>query len=302
MAIDNQEMENENLEGEEGNNEERDYDSEARDMGWVEEAKYRGPKGQWVDAKTFVEKGEHILPILRANRDKLRQENLTKDKEIANLKSSVDAANKAIKALQKVHSEETDRRVNEAIKDVKEKLKLAHEAGDFDAVVELNESLTDLKESKKEAKEEEQEAKHPNTNNQEELSADFKAWHKENAWFGNMDNAEDRKRTREIYRIGEDLRDEGDRTEGRPFFDKCLEILEEREGKKSTSNNGTQRKSRVEGNDNTQRRSGGRAFDNLPKEAKEACHDYSETLVGPGKMYKTLKDWEDAYAKTYNEE
>lgn len=296
----NQEMENEEVENEEVENEERDYDAEARDMGWVEETKYRGPKGQWVDAKTFVEKGEHILPILRANRDKLRQENLTKDKEIANLKATVEANNKAVKALQKIHNEETDRRVDAAIKETKEKLKLAHEAGDFDAVVELNESLTDLKESKKEAKEEEQEAKHPNTNDQGELTADFKAWHKENAWFGNMDNPEDRKRTREIYRIGEDLRDEGDTTQGRPFFDKCLEILEEREGKKVS--NQSVRKSRVEGNDNTQRKSGGRAFDNLPKEAKEACHDYSETLVGPGKMYKTVKEWEDAYAKTYNEE
>lgn len=279
--------------------EERDYDAEARDMGWVEEDKFRGPKGQWTDAKTFVEKGEHILPILRATRDKLRNENLTKDKEIANLKASQEASAKAIKALQKSYTEEANRRVDEAIRETKEKLKLAHEAGDVDAFLDLQESLTNLKDAKKEAKEENPEgliATHPNTSDQNQLTPEFKDWQAENRWFGNKADPEDWNRTKALYRIGEDLRDDGDKTEGRAFFDKCMKVLEEREAGRT---NNAPKKSKVEGSDNTSRRSGGRDFDNLPKEAKSACHEDTSTFVGPGKKFKTVKDWEDEYARLY---
>ena len=297
MANETQEMDN-NEELDTGNVEidARDYEAEARDMGWVEEGKFKGPKDNWVDAKTFLDRGEHILPIVKATRDKLRQESLTKDKEIATLKASVDAASKSIKALQQAHTEESQRKVDVAIKDIKEKMKLAYESGDIESFLELQDTLGDLKDSKKEVAEI-VEAKHPATTDQTELSSDFKSWQSENKWFGDMENADNRKRTREIYRIGEDLRDEGNKLEGRPFFDKCLEILEERE----SGNTPTKKvASRVEGSDNGARRTSGRAFDSLPKEAREACHEDNDTFVGPGKKYKTVKEWEDDYAKLYN--
>jgi hypothetical protein len=48
----------------EGDEPPRDYEAEAREMGWVPKEEYNGPN--WKDARTFVEHGENILPIVRS--------------------------------------------------------------------------------------------------------------------------------------------------------------------------------------------------------------------------------------------
>jgi hypothetical protein len=37
----------------------------ARRMGWADEDHFRGDKSKWVDARTFLKKGEEMLPVLR---------------------------------------------------------------------------------------------------------------------------------------------------------------------------------------------------------------------------------------------
>lgn len=282
---------------EEGNEENAAFEKEAKDMGWVSQDDFDGPEGKWVDAKTFIERGEHIMPILRNNNKRLKNDLLTRDKEIATLKESVESANKAIKALQKHHTAATEQAVTQAKNELRAQLKQAREIGDVDAEFEIQDKLEDLKETSKEVKEEEVEDKKPTDT--QTLNPEFVAWNKENSWYGDMTNPENRKRTRALVRIGEDLREDGDTTVGRPFMDKAMEILEKQEGKKV----GTKTSSKVEsGGGNARGGSGGRAFDGLPSEAKNACHEDNDTFVGPGKMYKTVKDWEDAYAKTYSED
>jgi len=50
-------------------NEERDYESEAKEQGWSPD-KDGLPEGKWVDAKTFVEKGERIAGIMKSRLDR----------------------------------------------------------------------------------------------------------------------------------------------------------------------------------------------------------------------------------------
>jgi hypothetical protein len=45
--------------------EERDYESEARQEGWRPKEEWNGDETKWVDAESFVKKGENILPIVR---------------------------------------------------------------------------------------------------------------------------------------------------------------------------------------------------------------------------------------------
>lgn len=268
------------------------FEAEAREMGWVGQEEWEGPEEKWVDAKTFVERGEHIMPILRANNKRLKQDLLTRDKEIDTLKASVDAANKAIKALQKHYTEATERAVEQARKDLREQLKQAREVGDVDAEEEVRDKLAELREKQDEVVEDTP-IKKPD---EPQYSPDFIAWKNENPWFG-RDTPEDRKRTKALVRIAEDLREEGDRTEGRAFMEKCMRTLEKHEGGSS------RQVSKAEGGGPGARtRNTGRAFDALPKEAKDICHADNETFVGPGKMFKDVKSWEDHYATLYSEE
>ena len=45
----------------------------AAQMGWVPVDKFRGDPAHWVDAETFVKKGEEVMPILRANNRRLEE-------------------------------------------------------------------------------------------------------------------------------------------------------------------------------------------------------------------------------------
>lgn len=47
-------------------NEERNYEQEARDDGWVDSPEWKGDPEKHVDAKTFVERGEKISGILKS--------------------------------------------------------------------------------------------------------------------------------------------------------------------------------------------------------------------------------------------
>jgi hypothetical protein len=52
---------------------ERDYDAEAREMGWVPKDEFRGPDDNWRPADEFVKRGEEILPIVNAKNRRLEE-------------------------------------------------------------------------------------------------------------------------------------------------------------------------------------------------------------------------------------
>lgn len=276
----------------------RDYENEAREMGWQPQEKYKGDPGKWVDAQEFVERGEHILPILKANTNKLRSELLTRDQELAKLRTSVEASDKAIKAMRKHYQESQQREREQARSELIQQIKDAKLLGDVDSEVDLMEKLQALHEGVEKGEESETptETKQGPKTGETQLSPEFLEWKQENPWFENTSNPEDMKRTRKLVRIAYDLRDDGDTTQGKAFFEKAVSVLNEREGK------GT-RSSKVEsGGVPSGGRTGGRTFDRLPKEAKDICHEDNNMFVGPGKMFKTVKEWEDHYASIYNSE
>lgn len=53
---------------------ERDYEYEASHKGWKPESEYTGPDGKWVDAKTFVERGERFTKKLESEIDTLKRQ------------------------------------------------------------------------------------------------------------------------------------------------------------------------------------------------------------------------------------
>ncbi|MDE3021603.1 MAG: hypothetical protein KGI54_07055 [Pseudomonadota bacterium] len=266
--------------------------AQAREMGWVPKDEYRSdPKG-WRSAEEFVERGEHILPIVQATAKKLRAELLTRDSEVASLKKAVESSQLAIKALQKSYTESTAQQVAQARAELRAQLKSAKEVGDVDAELEVLDKLDELKTEVAKSKEiPVEEVEKPKTNG---LDPEFIAWNEENDWFGDDTDVANRKRTRAIIKIGADLRDDGEKSTGKAFMDKCLKLLEEQEGK------GGRQASKVEGAVNGRESSGG-GFASLSKEARDVCHEDNDTFVGPGKMFKTVKEWENHFYNKYKE-
>jgi hypothetical protein len=282
-----------------------EVEQEARDLGWVPEDEFRGPKERWVDAQTFVEKGRHILPIMKENINRLKSDLLTRDKKIATLQETVDNSNKAIEALEKHFTAATKRQVTEAKKALIEQIKVARESGDVDGEMELLEQLDSVKSDEAAAtaaQKKKEETPSKKDDNSQYLTPDIIQWGKDNPWYET-----DAKLRKAMDRTCEDLREAGDTSMGVEFLEKAHVMMKKRLEyiKGFDEIDKTSRTSKVEGGApgrGTSNGGGSKSFASLPADAKKACHEDKEILVGANKRYKTLKEWEDAYAKMYYSE
>lgn len=272
-------------------------EQEARLLGWVPEEEFKGAKDNWETAEAFVERGKHLMPILKQNNVRLKNELLTRDQKIGTLQTQLQNAQKAIERLDAHYSEATKRAVTAAKAELVEQLKQARSDGDVDAEIEVQDKLDELKASQTAAeKKDPEEEKKPATTT--DLDPEFISWNQDNPWFGDTTNPENKKRTKALVRIAEDLREDGDKTAGRAFFDKCLKMLD---GDSAGSSAPPNRTARVEGGGGGRSgaRAGAKSFASLPAEAKQACAEDSAYLVGKGKAFATQKDWENEYARIY---
>ena len=267
---------------------------EAKNMGWVPRDQFKGNESTFVEADEFVEKGRHVMPILLQNNKRLQQELLTRDQKIGTLEQQFQKADEAIEKLTKQQIEVQKRSFEEGKKALALSLKQARENDDVDSEQRILEELIDLRAEEKAAAtapKKEPEKKEAYT---EALSDDYKNWLVDNPWYG-----PDKKKTKEYTRLAEDLREEGNTAVGAAFYVDLDAAYAERFGETEV-----RKQSKVESGNNRSSSRGGKSFADLPAAAKQACLDDADILVGPDCRYKTLKAWQDGYAKIYfdNEE
>ncbi len=276
--------------GAEGNAGGLTVEQEARNMGWKAQEEFDGPPDAWVSAEEFVDRGRHILPILTQNNKRLQSELASRDAKISKLQSAFEESQEAIKALQEHYTESTKRAVQQAKEEVITQLKAAKESGDVDNEIALTQELQNLRDAEKDAEAPARGAKKETATTTAELPPDVIAWHQQNPWFG-----VDHERTQNIVRIGAALRAAGNTMAPKEFGEEVLRI---EQIQKQIA--GAASVSKVSGVSNDRGNStNGKGFSSLPAEAKKECHSFASKVVGPNKVYKTLKDWETQYAKDY---
>lgn len=268
---------------------------EASNLGWVPKDQFRGDPEKWSDAATFLERGKHILPILRKNNETLQGKLGATQAKVAELEALYQSSQEAIQALKEYQTAETERHVKKAKADLLDQLKEAKRAGDVDTEVDIQTQIDELNQAQREAKV----AKPAATEPVDKPAVDpaYTAWIAENDWFG-----KDRRLTALVVAEAEELRaDPANRNlVGKAFFEKAAAnaraILE---------GTPTPRQSKVEGSG---RSSGGggavraKSYSDLPEEAKEVCDRQAKGLVGAGKAFKTNAEWQAHYAVQYFKE
>jgi len=267
-----------------------DTEQEARNLGWQPKEDFKGNPNQWVDHAEFVERGRHIVPILKDNNKRLQKELQARDAKINQLGASL-ANNEAAVARMEAHWLAANKRaVKQAKQELKEELKRAREAEDTDAELDVLERLNDNSAQEK-ALNEPAPAKVAPVNSTDP-SPEYVEFIRENPWFD-----VDKKRTKAVVRIAEDLREDGNTLEGKAFFDECVRILGEQE---SGSGSGRAASKVESGNAGAGRANGARkGWADLPKDAQTACLSDADVLVGADKRYKTLDAWKKKYAEIY---
>lgn len=263
---------------------EASFEVRAKEMGWSPKEQFRGDPEKWIPAEEFVRRGEELLPIVRADNRKLRDEVGSLRGETQNLKSQLKAAQESIDALKEFNSAANREKVEAARRETARALKEAQSEGDTEKVLELQDQLEEQTTALREAK---AQPKAPPTPPQEDPI--FSQWKAENDWYG-----KDRRKTAFATGVAEDLRANGEKATGRAFLDKVAAEVDKQFNERPLAG-------KVEGDAQPGNSGGprGRSFADLPADAKAACDRMATRLVGDGRAFKTIADWRKHYAAEY---
>jgi len=262
--------------------------AQAEKMGWIPPSRFKGQPEKFVDADLYIERGETVLPIVREQNKRLHGELDALRAESAKTTAALRAAQTAIDQIEERHTVETQKAVEQARRQVKAQLAAASEAGDHEGVAELADQLTQLNVAVPATKPQPQpvaEAFRPDP--------ELVAWNEENPWFG-----QNKRKTSLALGIAQELRDAGETSTGRQFFEKVsAEVTKELGGAEPRGDKVEGARGSAEGES---RASGRKGYNSLPADAKQACDAEARRFVGDGKKYKNIADWRNRYAEIYH--
>jgi len=245
-----------------------ELEEKALKMGWTPKDEFKGDPAKWRPADEFVERGENMLPIVKAQVK--RQAN-----EIAELKD-------AIRQFGEYHTKTEQRAYQQAMQDLKEQRAQAIATGDgaaFDRVDDQIEKLRDEVKSK-----EIKPAPHP---------ADdpvFKEWESRNAW------SKDPEMQKWAYSYGKHLIEAGEAELGDDVLEKVAKAARSKFPDKF-ENKRRETAPSVESGVPAQRR-GGKGYSDLPAEAKAACDRMAKNAYSGDT--KAQSEFKAEYVKNYD--
>lgn len=274
-------------------------EQKARTMGWSPKEDFRGNPDNWVDAETFVKRGEEFIPFIKASEKKWKSEAEKLAGEVARQNQLLAAATESIEALKEFNTQAA----RDAARDEQRKLSAAlveaKREGNVEQEVQITEAIIESRAAIKAA--ERQPVKAAPTAQDAAAAAQrdpqWQAWKAENDWY-----LKDPVRTAVANALGAEVAadPETKHLTGRPFFDEVKRRTDERLG--LAANRDAPSKvagARSSGDGNSASSGDIRSYSALPADAKEACDRQAARLVGEGRAYKTINDWRKAYAQKY---
>ena len=272
----------------------------AEAMGWVPPARFKGDPERFIDADKFIERGETVLPIVKAQLAETRTnfEKLQKQNELTATALRQLQEQRAADDLR--YAVERQKAVEVAIAETRAEIKKAAEAGDHAEVAALTEELVDQKADLKAATAA-AEKPAPKVDDKPDASAEaatqlklVQDWIADgNDWFKT-----DRIKQSMMQGAAMALREEGNKLEGVAFMNACKARMLKELGQDGP---GADKVDSGRNGSASEERGAARAktFNSLPAEAKAACKADAKQFVGPNKRYKTEAEWNAAYADLY---
>lgn len=215
----------------------------ARAMGWTSKDEFKGDPTKWRDAGEFVERGENLLPLVKAQNKRL-------EAKVADLeKTTRDFAEHLSKTEQRAY--------DRAMADLKQQRKEALAAGDGDAFEKVDEAIDQLKRDA--------DAKAAKNAEKKDDGADpvYAEWEARNAWVKESELSEF------AEFAAKKLRDGGEKATGTEFLDLVAKKVKAQFPARFTNPRRESAQS-VEGAAPAARR-GGKTYADMPADARAAC-------------------------------
>lgn len=109
----------------------RDYEAEAREHGWSGKEDFKGDPGRWIDAETFMKRADEMMPLLKADKARLKRE--------------LDAIKKDLRRATAHFEGAEERAYTRAKAEIEGRIEAATEVGDVDAAKAALKDLGELK-------------------------------------------------------------------------------------------------------------------------------------------------------------
>lgn len=161
----------------------RDYEAEARKLGWLPKDEFKGDDARWTDAETFVKRGEEMLPLVKAQNKKLREE--------------LDDLKRQVRKASEYFSKAEQRGYEQALADIERRHAQAVEEGDTAAA---NKAARDLVKLEKEFDQSKADA--APVIDPAEVQKTLNDWMDKNDWYV-LDDAKRRYADMQAERMGE---------------------------------------------------------------------------------------------------
>lgn len=273
-----------------------DVETQARELGWVDKDSFKGDPDKWIDADTFVKRGQEIMPLLKANNKRLQEKVDKLSAENQRTQQLLIAATESIEALKETTSKAAIADLKKNRKEMVERVKEAREDGDVETEIQLQKAIQEADDAIEQSAKPAKEKKATESETDPAQNPEFRGWAEDNPWFG-----QDRRKTALALAIAGEMRANGDKTEGRKFFDKVTEELNKTLGIDPDASR--KAPSKVEGESRSAASGGkrGKSYADLPADAKQVCDRQAAKLVGPGRAFKNEDAWRVHYATKYFE-
>lgn len=250
----------------------RQTEARARAMGWTSKEEFKGDPSKWREAAEFVERGESLLPLVKAQNKRL-------EREVADLKQTT-------KEFAEHLGRTEQRAYDRAIADLKQQRKEALAAGDGDAFEKADDQIKEV--------ERDMAAKAAKNTKKDDGGADpvYTEWESRNAWLKDSELSD------YAEFAAQKLRRDGDRSDGAEFLDKVAAKVKAQFPTKFT-NPRRESAQAVEGAAPA-RRGGGKSYADMPAEARAACDRMAKN--GFGGDEKSMAKFKADYVKQFFEE
>lgn len=156
-------------------------EDQARKRGWRPKEEFEGPADKWVDADTFLKRGQEEPGLLRA--------------ELKAAERKIQSLTRDLRQLADHHSRTEERAFKRALAEIEARLDQAAASGDVDGVRAATDELVELRSEAKDA------ATHTA---QPQVPAEMQEWMDENPWYG-----KDRALTAATQAIAQEVFEEG---------------------------------------------------------------------------------------------
>lgn len=244
--------------------EERNYEQEARQEGWRPQEEWKGDPDKWVDAETFVERGEKISGILKSKVERLEQR-----------LERAERANQKFGEYHKKTIERERQQAEQTIAALEKKIEQAISEGDGQAYTQYSRQVNDLK---------------TNLPKGDDFNDGFselaQSWLSDNQWYNNdptlatfADGAADRLRAQGFT--------------GKAYFDELTRLVKSSFPEKFENPN-RKRESNVDtGEPPEEAPVKKKSYKALPADAKKACDEFVAQGFMTREQYVEQYDWED---------